>query len=117
MAPEQSDTPDAGEVESDELRSLEADQMSEIFDEDRFPATTEELIEEFGDVEIDYPHGGERLEHVLEASGSETYESPDDAQLAVLNGVSREAVGRPRYSDRGDSPHSEDEFAREQESL
>ena len=91
--------------------------MSEIFDEDRFPATTEELIAEFGDVEVDYPMGGEPLGDVLEASGSETYESADDAQLAVLNGVSRDAVGRPRYSDRGDSPRSEDEGFRDQESF
>lgn len=111
------DTQESGEVADDELRSLEADQMSEIFDEDAFPTTTEALISEFGDVELAHPMGTEPLRDVLEASGAETYESADEAQLAVLNGVSRDAVGRPRYSDRGDSPHSEDEFARQQESL
>lgn len=111
------DAQQSGEIEGGEMRSLEADQMSEIFDEDTFPTTTEELIAEFGDVELDHPMGSEPLGDALEASGHETYESADDAQLAVLNGVSRDAVGRPRYSDRGDSPHSEDEFARQQESL
>ena len=108
---------DPGEVEEDELRSLEMEEISEILDEDRFPATTEEIIEEYGDREVDYPTGSERLENILEASGEETYETPDEAQLAVLNGVSREAVGRPRYSDRSDATSEHDDWTRDQESL
>lgn len=89
------------------VRSLETDEMHEVFQSDRLPVTTEELIEEFGDCEIQYPRGSERLETILRTSGDETYETPDQLQLAILNGVGRDAVGRPRYSDRGDERHEE----------
>ena len=96
--------------ETDELRSLDIDRIHELFDDDTLPATTDEILAEFGSVEIDYPGGSsETLESVLGTSGKETYETMDDLQLAVLNGVQRDAVGRPRYSDR-DPPNSTDEY-------
>lgn len=89
--------------EDDRTRSLELGDVAELFDdESRFPVTTEEVIAEYGDCEIGYPQGAERLSSVLETSGDETYETTDDLELAIMNGVSRDAVGRPRYSDRGD---------------
>lgn len=86
---------------SDRTHSLESDRFDELFDERRLPATTDELVAEFGDVEITFLGGGsERLEDVLRTSGAETYTTVDDLRLAVLNGVERDAVGRFRYSDR-----------------
>lgn len=90
------------DAEDDEVRSLELGAVTEVFESDRFPITTEELIEDYGDCEIGYPNGSERLSDILETSGMETYETADEVELAILNGVGREAVGRPRYSDRGD---------------
>lgn len=96
--------------ETDKLRSLDIDRIHELFDDDTLPATTDEILSEFGGVEIDYPGGGsETLESVLNASGKETYRTIDDLQLAVLNGVQRDAVGRPRYSDR-DPPDSAEDY-------
>lgn len=86
---------------TDELRSLEMNRIHEMFGEQEFPVTTEELLDEFDDVVVDYPGGdSERLRPILETSGRETYDTSKELQLAVLNGVSRNAVGRPRYSDR-----------------
>lgn len=83
------------------LSSLEMDKIDEIFDESKLPVTTDEVIAEFGDIEILYPGGGsEPLKEILRTSGHETYTTVDDLQLAMLNGVQRDAVGRPRYSDR-----------------
>ncbi|PSP81609.1 hypothetical protein BRC81_01250 [Halobacteriales archaeon QS_1_68_20] len=91
---------------TDEVRSLEAEHLHELFDPEQFPVTTAEFLEEYGDLEIEYPWGErERVETILRTSGMETYRTQDDLQLALLNGVSRDAVGRPRYSDRGDEPH------------
>lgn len=87
--------------QSNELRSLGAAEISEILDPDAFPLTTEDLIEEFGDVEVNFPAGSQPLRDILETSGFETYASRDEAELAILNGVRRRAVGRARYSDRG----------------
>lgn len=86
---------------TDRLRALEMDQIHELFSHDRFPATTEEILAEYGDVVVRYEGGGsDRLATILNTSGHETYRTIDDLQLAVLNGVQRDAVGRPRYSDR-----------------
>lgn len=84
------------------LRSLEVDRISELFDRDGFPMTTDEVVEQYGDVEVQYPGGSfESLEEILAtSSGNERYDSTDDLQLTVLTGVQRDAVGRPRYSDR-----------------
>lgn len=91
------DDPDA----TDKLRSLEMDRIHELFDEGMFPATTEEILAEFDDVVVEYPGGGsDKLSTILDTSGHEEYDEIDDLQLAVLNGVQRDAVGRPRYSDR-----------------
>lgn len=100
-----------------EVRSLEMEQIHELFQPEQFPMTTEEMIEEYGDYEISYPQGSETLSSILETSGSETYETSDQVQLALLNGVGRDAVGRPRYSDRGAAPEINDDFARSEESF
>lgn len=91
---------------TEEVRSLEAEHIHELFEPDEFPVTTTEFLEEYGDLEIEYPWGeSERVASILETSGFETYRTQDDLQLALLNGVGRNAVGRPRYSDRSDDRH------------
>lgn len=86
---------------TERLRSLDMNRIGELFDDGMFPVTTDEVIAEFGEIELEYPGGGsERLQSVLATSGKETYDSMDTLQLAILNGVQRDAVGRPRYSDR-----------------
>lgn len=88
--------------DTDKVRSLEVGEVKELFESSTFPTTTENILEEFGDVEIQYPRGSDPLRAILERSGHETYPSRDILELAILNGVRRDAVGRPRYSDRGD---------------
>lgn len=88
--------------DTEEVRSLEVGVVSELSEMATFPTTTDDVLEEFDDVEITYPRGSDPLRTILETSGHETYETRDDLELAILNGVRRDAVGRPRYSDRGD---------------
>lgn len=97
------------------VRSLEMAELGDLFDSDQLPITTEALIEQYGDCEVSYQRGTERLGSVLRTSGAETYRTVTEIRLAVLNGVSRDAVGRPRYSDRNDE-HTE-EFERMQRSF
>lgn len=92
---------------TDEIRSLEVGRVGELFDETNYPTTTEEVLENLGDARIEYPKGSDSLRTILETSGHETYESLDELELAVLNGVRRDAVGRARYSDRGDEVSEE----------
>ena len=103
--------------DADEIRSLGVGEISQLFGDATFPMTTDEVLEEYADVEIAYPRESDSLRTVLETSGHETYETQDELELAILNGVRRDAVGRPRYSDRGDSPHDTDEHMRMQQSF
>lgn len=105
--------------DADEIRSLEIGEINHLFDdsESTFPMTTADVLEEFSNVEISYPRESDTLRTILETSGHETYETRDELELAILNGVRRDAVGRPRYSDRGDSPHDTDEDMRMQQSF
>jgi len=65
-----------------------------------YPATTEEVIEEYGELELELPNGDERLGDVLDRLGSETFERPEDVRLAAISAVSSNAIGRENYSDR-----------------
>ncbi|NGM68506.1 hypothetical protein G6M89_05685 [Natronolimnobius sp. AArcel1] len=93
---------------ADARHSLAVGEITQLFEDATFPMTTADVLERYADVEIVYPHESDPLQTVLETSGHETYESRDDLELAIFNGVRRDAVGRPRYSDRGDSPHDTD---------
>ena len=65
-----------------------------------YPATTEEVIEEYGEIEIELPNGDEQLGDVLDRLGSETFESAKDVRMAAISAVSSNAIGRENYSDR-----------------
>ena len=70
-----------------------------------YPATTAELVDDFGDREIELPNGSETFGEVMggiEGEGQE-YQDADDVQSMVKNMVGDEAVGREGYSDRGGS--------------
>lgn len=71
---------------------------TELFTDAEFPMTSDELIERYGDEEIDLSN--ETLREVLGRTGAETYENREDAEFAVYSGVSERAIGRKGYSDR-----------------
>jgi hypothetical protein len=68
-----------------------------------FPATAGELIDEYGDVELELPNGEETFGEVLDRLGETTFENAEDARLATYSAVSKGAIGRQNYSDR-DAP-------------
>lgn len=65
-----------------------------------FPATSEEVIEQFGHLELTHPSGTETLGEALGRLDSETFETAEDAQFATYSAVSSDAIGRRYYSDR-----------------
>ncbi|MUV57539.1 hypothetical protein SAMN04487947_0203 [Halogeometricum rufum] len=87
---------------------MRLNRTDEVIDAHEFPATTEELIEAFGDQTIEHPNGSERLADVLARAGFETYTCADDARNALLCGMGHEAIGRRYYSDRDVSTFGED---------
>lgn len=80
----------------------------ESFDAHTYPATTEELVEAYGEMELDLPSGTETLGEALERTGDETFETAEAAKLAARCGVSEKGIGRKFYSDRDPPAVGED---------
>lgn len=84
------------------------DLMAELESRD-YPTTQADLLEAYGDHELDLADGSETLESALaerevpDEQDTITYESPGEVRQAVLNMVGGQAVGRADYSDRGGS--------------
>ena len=54
-----------------------------------YPTTTEELIDAYGDHEIETQDGTESLEAVLTDTGNQTFDSPGEARARIRDLVSR----------------------------
>lgn len=101
-----------------ERRGVDLGDLEEDLEEYEYPATAEELVDAFGERDIDLVEGKKRfgvvLAPYLHEEGQETFDSVEEVWNAVMNLVGSDAVGREEYSDRGiDS----DDEAREEESL
>lgn len=89
--------------------------LAEDLEAHDYPTTASELVEKYGERELELPNGeqtfAEALGPLAEQEGEETYESVEEVKQIVLNMVEGDAVGREGYSDRGTStePNSNDE--------
>ncbi|MFB6096508.1 MAG: DUF2795 domain-containing protein [Haloferacaceae archaeon] len=73
----------------------------EAIDAHEYPTTSEELIERYGDHQIEIHDETETLGEVLGRLGADTtYADADDVREALFSAVSASAVGRRFYSDR-----------------
>ena len=70
------------------------------FETHTFPSTTDELIEAYGEMEIELPNGANTLGEVLSRLPDERYESSEEALEAAYSMLGEEAIGRKGYSDR-----------------
>lgn len=78
------------------------------FNTHSYPATTEDIIEDFGDIELNLPNGTETMGDALGRLDTETFQSAEEAQMAAYSAVSSKAIGRKHYSDRDPSLPGED---------
>ncbi|MFC4450982.1 DUF5789 family protein [Halorussus aquaticus] len=93
------------------------DDSDELLDEDRYPISADDLIDEFGDLIVSYPDGSETLREILGRVSPDTYRTPEEARTAILTGVGTQAVGRQRYSDRDPPVLGADEYTNRSESF
>lgn len=70
------------------------------FETHSYPATTRELIAEYGHLKLSLPNGTETVGAALSRLHNETYDDAEAAQLAMYGAVSDKAIGRKYYSDR-----------------
>lgn len=73
-----------------------------------YPATTEEIVDEFGDEAVSYADGSETVASLLEPL-SETYDSADEVRQSIFNMVGEGAIGRKGYTDRGGTEHERED--------
>lgn len=69
-------------------------------DAHNYPTTAEELIEEYGELELVLSNGTETLGTMLSRFNNETFDDAEEARLAIYSMVSDKAIGRKFYSDR-----------------
>ncbi|WP_101295452.1 DUF5789 family protein [Halegenticoccus soli] len=85
-------------------QGVEFGELDDELDGHEYPATASELVDEYGDYELEMPDGsrtfGDILEPYQQESG-EKFQEAEEVRQAVFNMVGSEAVGRDRYSDRG----------------
>ncbi|MFB6206167.1 MAG: DUF2795 domain-containing protein [Haloglomus sp.] len=68
-----------------------------------YPATTEELVEAYGELELELANGTATFGDLIELLGEQTFAGADEVRLTAYSALSEKAVGRVGYSDR-DSP-------------
>ncbi len=103
-------------VDKDREMGVELGELGDELDNHDYPASVDDLVEEYGDYEIEYPNGSERFESVI-GPLNETYQSADDVRQSILNMADSDAVGRQRYSDRGGTEQSSPGEDEDQESF
>ena len=79
---------------------VEFGELDDELDSLSYPVTTEELLDDYGDHELEFQEESATLSELLEPMGDQTYESKNGVQQAVLNMVGDQAIGRKNYSDR-----------------
>lgn len=77
--------------------------LADELEEHSYPTTTSELVDEYGDYEVELPDGTESFGEILGGLEGEDakYDSADEVRQMIYNMVGSEAVGREGYSDRG----------------
>jgi hypothetical protein len=76
-----------------------------------YPIDHDELIEQYGDIEIGAPGGTSTLAEMLEPlqDQEQTYHDANELETMIKNMVSEDAIGREGYSDRGTSADQDDQ--------
>lgn len=76
--------------------------VAPILEDVSYPITADELVEEYGDVELDRTNADPiSLQALFEPMGDDTIESVDGARQSILTLMPKDSEGRQRYSDRG----------------
>lgn len=73
---------------------------TDAIDDQTYPITSSELLDELGDAELELVDGTESVATVLERFGDQTFQTPEAVRHTLQAGVCERAIGRKGYSDR-----------------
>lgn len=96
-------------------QGIEFGALAEELEEETYPVSHAELLERYGDRELELASGRTAVEEVLRPEQETDYEDAESVRQAIFNMVGDQAVGREGYSDRGG--RSADVDAGEEESI
>ncbi|WP_306055456.1 DUF5789 family protein [Natronococcus wangiae] len=105
---------------------VELGDLGDKLENHEYPATQDELFDEYGDEEVEMGEETMTFEELIGPLNEDEYESYGEVEQAIMNMVSDEAIGRKNYSDRTPPATGEDrqdegapdqENQREQESF
>jgi|GEM_PF-85729 hypothetical protein len=91
---------DADATDDSKAIGVEFGDLDDELDEMEYPVEAEELLDDYGSETLEFEEGSATLEELLEPMGSQSFESKNSVQQAVLTMVGDEAIGRKNYSDR-----------------
>ena len=87
---------------------IEFGDLSEDLEREEYPLSKDELLEKYGDRELEYANGSTTVEEVIGPLGRDEFDGQDAVHQAILTMVGDEAEGRVEYSDRGGSTPDEE---------
>lgn len=64
-------------------------ELDNALEAEEYPTTTNELVEAYGDYDIETQHGTKTLEEVLASTDDQTFDSSDDVRSRILGLIHR----------------------------
>ncbi|WP_254528663.1 DUF5789 family protein [Natrinema gelatinilyticum] len=94
----------------DDSRELgvELGNLQETLENEEYPIGHDELLDEYGDAEIEMSGDTSTLEALIGPMGEDEYRDYDEIEGAIMTMVDDEAIGRKNYSDRTPPAAGED---------
>ncbi|ARS89422.1 DUF5789 family protein [Natrarchaeobaculum aegyptiacum] len=87
---------------TDDSRTLgvELGDLEDQLESAAYPLEHDELLDEYGDAEIEMDDHETTLEELIGPLNEDEYGGYDEVEQAIMNMVGDEAIGRKNYSDR-----------------
>lgn len=96
-------------VESRE-QGIEFGSLAGELEDESYPLTNDELLDRYGDRELELGDGTTVLREILSPEDDQEYEGAESVRQAIFSMVGDDAIGRAGYSDRGgNSPETTDQ--------
>jgi hypothetical protein len=86
---------------------IEFGDLDDDLENEEYPISKDELLEKYGDRELEHAGGESTVEEVVGPIGREEFDGHDEVHQEILNMVGSQAEGREEYSDRGGAVASE----------
>jgi len=104
----------ASDDDTDRMQGVDFGEINSVFENLSYPVTADELIDQYGDREIERTNAEPiTIRELFERMGEDTFESEQQLRQMILAQMPTGSEGRSNYSDRGGSLPAETEAAEE----